>query len=407
MLYQFKPWMAVLLLAATPKLQADACKNKTPSYNQGHEASSCDMGSAYSAPACIVLEDESFDLYGTASFIYWQARQENMEIGLISKNDAEFFAPPLVGNDPFDTAYVNNMSITSPNFTFRPGFKIGIGARLGWDGWDAFAEYTRFHQTISSGVRSLPRSTAPLGSNHPNGEYLYPILGHPSADSSLLSTFSGLPYFFNNANQSWTLKMDFVDLSLARAYYSGTKLTVRPFLGVRGAWIRQNLTTSYNGTPVYLVSQGQRNTRVSTFYSSWGIGPRAGFESNWLIGRGFRFIGNGAADILYTRYHLHSGQKSYDLTPTPGDNPIDANYTVSQEIDYLRTHLDFEMGFGWGTYFDHNRYHVDLSATYGFQAFWGQNMFRNFENIDAPAVSFAPNGDLFVHGLTASARFDF
>jgi hypothetical protein len=90
-----------------------------------------------------------------------------------------------------------------------------------------------------------------------------------------------------------------------------------------------------------------------------------------------------------------------------GTNPITTNASVSQEIDYLRTHLDLEMGFGWGTYFDDNNWHVDLSAVYGFQVFWDQNMFREFSNSTMQAKSFAPNGNLYVHGLTLSARFDF
>jgi hypothetical protein len=204
--------------------------------------------------------------------------------------------------------------------------------------------------------------------------------------------------------------MDFLDLSLARAYYSGTKLTVRPFFGVRGAWIRQNMKTSYNGSSAYLVqtsASGAFNAKVTNFYSSWGLGPRTGFESNWMIGRGLRFIGNGSADVLYTRYNLHTNQQTHAITATPGTNPIVTNASVSQEIDYLRTHLDLEMGLGWGTYFFHNDYHVDISATYGFQVFWNQNMFRNFQDQFIAGASFAPNGDLFVHGLTMNARFDF
>ncbi len=395
MFYQFsKSWIAVLLLAATPAFTQ--AQNESPTYDQGHEVSKGQMSCAYNAPACIKLNDSAWDFYATGSFIYWQARQENMEIGLISQNDPE---GKIVGggDSPFTTTYVNNMIVTQPHFTYRPGFKIGVGMTFEWDNWDAYAEYTWFHGTIETGVSPLRSDTATIAP--PNGQYLYPIQGTPAS----LAT-----QFFQNANQSWDLKMDFLDLSLARGYYSGTKLTVRPFFGTRTAWIRQNLTTSYNGSTKYVSTNGFHNSRESDYSSSWGIGPRAGFESNWLVGHGFRFIGNGSGDILYTRYHTHSDQQVYNYnTVTPGTNPITTNSAVSQEIDYLRTHLDLEMGFGWAMYLDNNNWHVDLSATYGFQVFWDQNMFRNFVDNAMQAKSFAPNGNLYVHGLTMTAKFDF
>jgi hypothetical protein len=402
MFYPFsKSWVAVFLLAATPVFveanmskDKDMKKEKCPSHDQGHEMSKCQMMCAYSAPAAIKLGDSSWDVYATASFIYWQAQQENMEIGMISQNDPEAKTGALTF--PFDTSYVNNITITQPNFTYRPGFKVGLGMTFDWDGWDGYAEYTWFHGSIGSGVRPLPAETATTPP--PNGQYLYPIQG-ASGGFSLL--------YFQSADQSWSLKMDFLDVSLARSYYSGMKLSVRPFFGARGAWIRQNLTTLYSGSTTYANISGHQSSAESDYSSSWGVGPRAGFESNWMVGHGLRIIGNGAADVLYTRYHTHSDLQLFYIDAAHAANPITSNSAVAQNIDYLRTHLDLEMGFGWGMYFDNNNWHVDLSATYGFQVFWDQNMFRNFESFAMSAKSFAPNGNLYVHGLTTNLRFDF
>jgi hypothetical protein len=393
-MHQFsKSWVGVLLLAATSAFAQ--AQNEGPGYDQGHEVWKCQMPSGYNAPACIKLNDSAWDVYASGSFIYWQAREENLEIGLISQNDPE--GRISTADTPFTTGYVNNMTVTQPHFTYRPGFKLGVGMTFDWDGWDAYAEYTRFHQTIATSVAPLSRDTATV--LPPNGQYLYPIQGAPGGLTNM---------YFQNANQAWTLKMDFFDVSLGRGYYSGTKLTVRPSFGARAAWIRQNLTTTSNGSTNYLTATGYHNYQESDYFASWGIGPRAGFESNWLVGHGLRFIGNGSADILYTRYHTHSTQQVYNNNVVAGGtNPITTNASVSQEIDYLRTHLDLEMGFGWGTYFDDNNWHVDLSAVYGFQVFWDQNMFREFSNSTMQAKSFAPNGNLYVHGLTLSARFDF
>jgi hypothetical protein len=80
-----------------------------------------------------------------------------------------------------------------------------------------------------------------------------------------------------------------------------------------------------------------------------------------------------------------------------------------KDIDYLRTHLELELGFGWGSYFDNNNWHIDLSAGYALQVFFDQNMFRHFEtgNHRTTAYSSLPHGNLYVQGLTATARLDF
>jgi hypothetical protein len=390
---QSKLWMATLLFAAAPIFaQTDNAKIRPKkSFEQGHELSQSQLMAGYNAPASIELRDQ-WDVYLSASYIYWQALEENIEIGLISQNNPE--GTPAPTDTPFTTSYLNNMTLTNPNFTYRPGFKFGIGIKLGWDGWDGFAEYTSFHGSTGSGVTPLTRnsnSTLP-----PNGQYLYPIQGEPSSNS-----------YYQDANQSWSLKMDFLDISMGRSYYSGTKLTMHPFFGARGAWIRQDLVTTYTGSTNYSTTSGHLQAEFYNSSIAWGLGPRAGFESNWLLGYGVRLMGNGSADVLYTRYETRKNDQTANLSTVAG-NPILENAAVAQTVDYLRTHADLEMGFGWASYFDNDNWHIDLSATYGFQIFWDQNMFRNFESyINSPGKSFAPNGNLYIHGLTLNGRLDF
>ena len=101
-----------------------------------------------------------------------------------------------------------------------------------------------------------------------------------------------------NMQSAWTLHMDFADLDLGRWYYVGTKLTFRPFIGLRGAWIDQSQNTNYQ-------NPGASTTLSASNYAktdSWAVGSRGGFNTNWDLNYGLRFIGNGSADILYTRY---------------------------------------------------------------------------------------------------------
>jgi hypothetical protein len=414
LLTKSKIWLAASVFAASASFaQQGKNKNSAPAVaEQGHEMSKSQIMPIYSAPARVDVRN-SWDLYVSGKFLYWQAREENLELGLISRNDPEGMITG--GDSPFNTTYSNKMKVINPHFTYRPGFKVALGANLDYDNWDARAEYTWFHSNISTGINPLPRNTATA--IPPNGQYLYPIQG---AAGSI--QFDGTPFFFQDGHQSWNLKMDFLDVSLARSYYWGTKLTLRPFFGARGAWIRQHLNTVLNGNNLYEiadlvtdVSNGYDKATLGNVSTSWGVGPRAGFESNWLLGYGTRLIGNGSADILYTRYSLRTSEQlanqnspsTWNQTDFGIESPIDSNVSVSQEIDLLRTHAEFELGLGWGSYFENNKWHVDFAATYGFQVFWNQNMFRNFESNTAQAHSFTPSGNLYVHGMTLSGSLDF
>ncbi len=193
--------------------------------------------------------------------------------------------------------------------------------------------------------------------------------------------------------------MDILDWELARSSYVGTKLTFRPFFAARAAWIRQNQNGAFNtqndvaGTNLLLNNKSQ----------SWAVGPRAGLYTNWMLGEGFRMYGNGAGDILFTQYTKLKSAQSTQVASVVTNQLT----TRQNKLNTIRTHLDLELGFAWGSYFDNNNWHVDLSAGYGFQVFFDQNMFRFFTDGTNVATSLSPNGNLYVHGLTATARFDF
>lgn len=366
--------LAMLVVATASYTQEKTCPKScfdTPKncLRQGHEMTKQQMHCAYNAPANIQVRG-SWDLYATASYLFWQAREENLELGLSTSTTAP-------------DAISSYSTVKYPKFAYRSGFKVGLGLQTDYDNWDAFAEYTWYH-TGSVNTKFNPAS----------GSFIYPIQGAIQE-----------PADFTSATQSWNLKMDLVDLSLARAYYSGTKLTVRPFFGARGAWIRQTLNTNYFDSSV-----NSDNTYMHSSSVSQAVGPRMGFESNWLTGYGFRLIGNASGDILYTRYDVKFDQTGPSTTASQIQTKIDASHA-----DYLRTHAALDMGFGWGSYFNNNNWHIDFLAIYGFQVFWDQNMIRFFSQA-APiggesspnfGKSFAPNGNLYIHGLTFNVKVDF
>lgn len=369
--------MVASLLVATSAFAQDNAQNSQKCKPQPQKCGvSCDdqypqLVAAYNAPARVDVRS-CWDFYVTGTFIYWQPIQENMELA-VSTNLSS--ATPLIPTN----GTTNQGSVVNLSTSYEPGFKVGLGMNYDYDSWDTYAEYTWFHNTNSSSVAV----TTPGA--------LFPMRNHPRIlveESPVFTDISG----------SWGLKMDFADLSLARAYWVGTRLSFRPFVGARGAWIRQKQTVT--GTTA------TQTDVVSNHSTSWGVGARAGLETNWMMGCGFRFFGNGSADLLFTRYSLRN--KEYFST-TSTELLEDVLSTTQSKVNAIRPHMDLELGFAWGSYFDNNNWHFDLSAGYGFQVFWNQNMFRNFTDnaVQSVATSNLPNGDLFVHGLNLVLRLDF
>jgi hypothetical protein len=308
-------------------------------------------------------------VFVTGSFIYWNPSQENMELGIVSDAGGQFVA--IDGN------------VVNQDFDYGPGFQVGIGANLNRDNWDVFFQYTWFRNEDTTSTSLDPNGTT----------VLFPLRGQP--DTQNITFFSG--------NEEWRLSMDLFDLELARSYYVGTVLTFRPFFGARSALIRQDLDVDYRNEATGIIQP--ENLFIDQESRSWAVGPRAGLNSSWMIGKGLRFFGNGSADILFTKYsHLSWHQNG--TTAAGVTIPKGLSIVEQHGANYLRCHLDLELGFGWGMYFANNRSHVDLSAGYSFQVFFAQNMFREFTD-DITYHSLTPNGDLYIHGARGTVRFDF
>ena len=192
----------------------------------------------------------------------------------------------------------------------------------------------------------------------------------------------------------WKLGMDIIDGSLYRAYYVGSRLTFTTYSGMRVLWIDQKNRISFND-----VATGN-NLEALYKTTSWGVGPRMGVDMGWLLGKGFRLIGNIAGDVCYSSYKIRFAE--YE---NPGTDSALTYLTLKYNEKAIRTHLQSGIGFGWGKYFAENSWHVDFAATYDFQVFWDQNMLRLPITTFYNGVDFS--GNLYLQGLNLKMILDF
>lgn len=253
-------------------------------------------------------------LHTDLSFIYWMPTQSNMELGIISNQSSP--------------AYFLNGTLTKLGFEYEPGFQLGVGMNLQKDHWDILLEYTWFRSSARS-VVSLDRE---------GDKILYPSWQLPDL---LVAYYDG--------NETWKLSLDLLEFQLGRGYAVGVDLSFRPYLGIRAALIDQKISVNYENVTNQIILP-RNNVFLEQKSTSWGLGPRTGLETNWTLGKGFRFFGNGGLDLLYTVYPtLDTFQKG---TTISGDLLPGSLISVIEKNDqHIRAHLDLDFGFGYGTFF--------------------------------------------------------
>ena len=330
-------------------------QRKSDNY-QGHSADDKELMSAYNAPARIDVKG-CYDLFIIGSYLYWQPIIQDLILAREEFTDAG------------GTDYVKYIDI-DPDYT--SAFKIGVGKNFAYDNWVAYIEYSRFH---SSDSRSYTL---------PEGLYV-------SVPTWL--TYDNFAHLVdNNVWGKWKLHLDLLDLEISRPYYLGNKLTFLPHAGLRGGWIDQNIDARYTDV-ITLVDVDSNNES-----DSWIIGPRMGLDANWHLGEGFCIFGNAAASLLYQ--NSKAKMKHQDC-----GNPHLLYLNIIRKKSQITPNFEAALGLGWGTYFDNMNWHFGLTAGYDFHIFWHQNYLQSLMNTFRGEL--IKEGNLMLHGLTITGRFDF
>ena len=347
---------------------------------------------AYNAPAIISVNPKerkagspNINLFVDASFTYWWAGEDGLTLAertVIDPTTGVIYSTPKT-------------SVLTQSFSYQPGFKIGTGV-VGYQEWTVFGEYTWFrgktHKESGPLSGTSPTATRLLGDAATSGNNVWSVDGW-----FLQVTDEGKPLSGPAISSSWDLDLDLIDLLAGRPFYQGRHLSISPFGGLRSALIRQSINLKLTESPDTTGTLTPQPIESRNHSNSWSIGPMGGCEVKCLFPMGFRLEGDFAASLLYTRYTSikHSEDVAFtDYGPGP--------YTASSKYTCVRPIAEAGLGIGWGSYLCHHDYHIDCFAGYDFKIFWAQNMIRQ---LLADRSSSA--GDLFLHGLTVTARFDF
>ncbi len=343
--------------------QKSASAAAQPQMNQGDPVKPGQLPAGYNQSARW-NPNGKWDAYVTAAWICWTAQQDGLDTGYSVE----------LGTEGAQIEHESDIFYHHPRY--ESGFKVGLGFNTAsFDDWSVYAEYTRYH--------------AAHGTTH----------GVDGNEQITNSPYNGVMRLNNgitngrNVHSRWSLEVDILDASIQRPYYLGTRLTINPFFGLRAAWVEQHFNMFYDQ---FQNSNNRLFTADFNFQNhtkNWQLGPRLGMEGSWLLGCGFKVIGNGSVSLLYTRY-TEVKREQHLLGLIEWEQKYHKNYHV------LSPMLELDAGLGWGTYFSRERFHFDFAATYDFISWWNQ---RPADPVnDSKAM-----GTLYLHGVTLKGRFDF
>ncbi len=311
----------------------------------------------------------------TGDFLLWKAHAGGMDY--------------VFKGDGTSNTQIENGKLISPKSKWDTGFRLGLGYLFPYDGWDVQFTWTRFHTKATSSQRVE------------GDQFLTPSFNALTTSVG----FASPSILIVGANGIWKLMYNTLDAELGRATFFSRGLSLRPFLGVRGAWIAQDLNATYNSqavTDAFAKVAAENNFRA--------VGLRGGIDLNYYFAKSWSIYGKASASLLFGTFHVNNIVRPNFSPATLPDS------SLSQIRENLkRTRINFEGGGGiqWETYLDKNRYHLTLALGYEVVEWMHVNQMKEpFFNTTSPVPVFTGQyiprrGNLDLQGGTLSARLDF
>jgi hypothetical protein len=285
--------LSITLLLITSAGIAYGDYSKSPECGKGENYNSC-------SPAPCGKEIISIEA------LYWRA----FEGGLDTCIPEEF--SDIVTSDGIVISRFNGRG-RDPNFTWNPGFRVGIGYEFDCSNWDIGASWTHFY-------------------SHAHDEN-------------------------NETELRWNVNFDVIDIIAGYEIDLSSCFSMRTFVGLRGAKIDQ--VVHINEFDLITIDNDNKEKLL-------GIGPLIGLEAEWNIGCGFSVYTNVSTSWLYGHYDvkLSEFEESEDtINFCEVKKELDASLASADAGLGIRCHkclcgnlrVLLQLGLEHHRYFDYNR----------------------------------------------------
>lgn len=334
-----------------------------------------------------------------ADFLYWFAKENQLAYTLEAAAN-ESVTSSGVNYSPQKYEYLGTK--------WLPGLRIGTGWYSACDGWDGLVvwSYAQNHTKDSTSVAPFISADLPVGSTR-----TVEVLLNPWINPAF--TFDSNPLLFDKVTAKWKLNWNQVDLELARKYWLSNSFTMRPYAGVRVAWITTQYSTqsfrNFTTTPSIA-------TQLITFKDSfkaktWGAGLLGGVQPNWYMCDNFVLAINCEFALLWQRFH---GKKKEKYSAPHLVAPIAYSNHFQNVFYTMQMVWDLGAALRWEQTWCCDRFRTALEVGYEHHMWLHFNQLPTFSDRIAGSGSFNlfnhvdyVTTDLMLGGGVARLRLDF
>lgn len=298
---------------------------------------------------------DSYGLFINADFLAWHLKEGQSQYVIKNKEAT------------IDTVHGNTKNV---NFNWDFGFRLGAGYNFEHDEWDANLNFTWFQCAAHNQTKAR-------------------------SSGSLIPEFGMLDSLGRKAKVEWNVGYYVLDAELGRHFFVSKFLAFRPFFGIETAWINQHMHFDEHLLP----GQDQSRLIVKNKNDFWGIGPRAGFGSNWYFCESVSLFGNVSGALLWGDFDIREKEKAKGLVPLKLSD-------ISGDMHCIVPNAQMILGIQYDVNFNENCNHIGVKLGYEFQYWWKQNQILT-TFVPVSPIFERESGDLSFNGVTLDVRFDF
>ncbi|MBS0603602.1 MAG: hypothetical protein JSS60_01045 [Verrucomicrobia bacterium] len=299
--------------------------------------------------------ENGWNLFVFGDYLYWTANEDGL-----------YFAQTGLGADN-SLNFDGKIKRIDPEW--ESGARVGAGINFPKEGYDLQFTWTWFS---ADGDESA----------HAENGTLLPLWAVPES----------VPFAAAKAHGKWDLDLNVLDLEWGRSSWFGGHFSLRPFFGLRGAWIDQDLKNHF----VY-ASSPVTTGHLHSDSDFRGGGLRAGCNARFALPHGFALYGLASGALLY-------GEINAGLRVQEGD------HLIARTRDHFWkgiSSLQLGLGMGWDSHFAKDRLHIEFHVGYEQNIWFTVNQMNHFMNQLSSGYYFKENSNLSTQGLVAGGRFDF
>lgn len=315
------------------------------------------------------------DFYVHVDGLLMQAKQDGMEFAIQDSVRSTTTTTPITHGR------VEGFSNDNHDYDYNPGMRFGMGFYMDHDAWNLDFNWTWLNITNYKHANS---------NNSGGGIIPIWILGADTPAAQIGERSSAV----------WNADYNTFDIKLAKPYYVSRYVVFSPHFGFRGGWIDQHFSCDYNGDNTGAVGSRTIHHGDNDF---WGIGARAGLDTDWVLGKGWCLFGNIAASMLFGKFEIDQSLTIPPAAQGGNSEGFDIRYDYFQNVP----NFEIALGLGWGHYFNKKRNHVALRAAYEFHEWWDQLNMRKFSSGGfAYANDTVARGNFTLNGFSLKLQFD-